>query len=660
MKNTFIKLLVTLLLIISISAKSQDYSKNKVVPLTAVVSNSPPSITLNWTENTSRGNYYIIKRKVKGKNVWNSTTVTLNTGNTTFTDYRAVVGVSYEYTVEKTDDEAGNFVNSWGYINAGIEYQLDYNKGDMLLLIDADVSEAISTKVNELKNDLYKDGWMVTTVNVKSSLSAIEVKEIIKSKYATLPNLKSLYILGHVAVPYSGNIMPDSHIDHFGAWVADSYYADLDGVWTDNAVNNTMARGTINDNVPGDGKFDQSYIPSKLELEVCRVDFSKLTSFKLTESELIQKYLTKAHEFKVGNYVPKEQGLYDNEFPTLDEGLAQNAIRNFTPFFGEENLKEIGYFQSLTSDSYLWSYGCGGGSDSAAAFLNYNATAGIDVVLLTSDIVKTEAEAVFTMLFGSYFGDWNKYNNLMRAMLANGKTLSVAWAGRPNMHYHTMALGENLGYSAKMSMDKDSGYRNTYHGKEQTHVSQLGDPSLRAYYVKPASDLSITVNTNSTDIYWTASNDKTINGYNVYRKTTNSLWSKLTTNIVTTTNYKDENVNSEYEYEYMVKAVKLKTNSSGSFYNESLGSILENNLSVTENKLMKINISPIPVNNTLNISSEYIITKTIVKSTTGATVLSKKTHSKVLHLNVNNLNSGVYLLIIETKKGNIIKKIIKN
>mgnify|MGYP000013517969 CR=1 FL=1 len=34
-------------------------------------------------------------------------------------------------------------------------------------------------------------------------------------------------------MPYSGNIYPDGHTDHRGAWPADTYYGDIDG---DNVV----------------------------------------------------------------------------------------------------------------------------------------------------------------------------------------------------------------------------------------------------------------------------------------------------------------------------------------------------------------------------------------------------------------------------------------
>lgn len=45
-----------------------------------------------------------------------------------------------------------------------------------------------------------------------------------------------------VPVAYSGDINPDAHNDHKGAWAADIFYGDLDGRWTDTLINNTSAR----------------------------------------------------------------------------------------------------------------------------------------------------------------------------------------------------------------------------------------------------------------------------------------------------------------------------------------------------------------------------------------------------------------------------------
>ena len=61
------------------------------------------------------------------------------------------------------------------------------------------------------------------------------------SHAAAHADLESVFLLGHVPVPYSGQINPDGHSNHVGAWAADVYYGELDGNWTDVTVNNTSA-----------------------------------------------------------------------------------------------------------------------------------------------------------------------------------------------------------------------------------------------------------------------------------------------------------------------------------------------------------------------------------------------------------------------------------
>ena len=651
------KYLLLFIFLISITLNAQDHPNNKVVPLSAVVSDNPVSITLNWSENTANGGAYLIKKKLKGDDTW-IFLANVNTGITSYTDNSVSIGVSYEYSVEKVYSITNTHVYSWGFINAGIDVELDYNKGDLLLLVESNISTSLSNEIAQLKEDLYKDGWMVTTLSLDDNLSAIEVKDQIQSQYNLLPNLKTIYILGHIAVPYSGNINPDGHGDHKGAWPADVYYADLDGVWTDTSVNNYSASDSRNWNIVGDGKFDQNNVPSKLELEVCRVDFHHMSMFSSEDVSLIKKYLDKAHNFKIAAYVPQEQGMYDDGFTYMSEGFAQNAIRNFAPFFGTGNITPADYYASLTtSSSYLWSYGCGPGNNFYINTLKNNG------VLTTQDFVDTEFNSLFTMLFGSYFGDWDKSNNVMRAALISGKTLAVAWAGRPNMHYHTMALGESLGYSAKMSMNKDSGYSyNSVIGHEMVHVSQLGDPSLRAYYVKPPSELSVIENSNNNELSWTASTDLSLNGYNVYRRTETSLWEKLTLSFISTTGFVDNTITSDVEYEYMVKAVSLKTNGSGSFYNESLGTIVSEILPIYDYVISDIDISifPIPTYNTLNVTSKNLIKHIRIISVTGQIItdVSVNTHNKTL--DVSNTPKGVYFIFIETDKDVYYSKIIKN
>src|SRR5947208_12604142 len=108
------------------------------------------------------------------------------------------------------------------------------------------------------------DGWTVLRREVTRTERVLTVKGFITAVYnADAANVKALFLFGHVPVPYSGDIVPDGHMpDHVGAWPCDGFYGDMDGTWTDNAVNDSSASEARTRNVPGDGKFDQSTFPA--------------------------------------------------------------------------------------------------------------------------------------------------------------------------------------------------------------------------------------------------------------------------------------------------------------------------------------------------------------------------------------------------------------
>lgn len=652
------KRLFLLILAIASVAKAQDYAHDWVVPISATVVESPASITLEWTDNTASGTDFYIFRKVKGTSGWGSSIGTVPISTLTYTDNSISAGVSYEYLIQK---RAGLSLYSWGYINAGIKTELEYNKGDILVLVDSTFIVSLATEIQQLENDLYHDGWMVTTVGVNPLDTVTDVKALIQTQYNSLSNLRTVYLLGNIPVPYSGNLNPDAHPDHEGAWPADVFYADLDGVWSDNTINNTVAADTRNKNIPGDGKYDQSKPPSALELEICRVDFHDLPVYTESEEQLLRAYLQRAHDFKIGAYVPQEKALFDQGgFAGYQEGFAQNGIRNFVPFVGASNLAEVDYFSSLTTESYLWSYGCGAGSYTSAGGLD-NGTS-----LTSSELAATDMEAVFTMMFGSYFGDWDKTNNLLRCALANGKTLSISWAGRPNWHYHTMAQGDHLGTAAIMSMDLNTDYISLDLGGgfvtgEGVHVTQFGDPSLRTYYVEPASNLTVTNNSNDADLSWTASTDVSVDGYNIYRRTATSLWSKVNSSIITATSYTDNTIPVGDDYEYMVRAVKLKTNASGTFYNESLGTNGTANFTVAIPELadVELNVYPVPVTDVLNISSNVQLLNVTIYNAAGQQMVYEQLSSNIATIETTDFAPGMYLVKVMTESGEIQKKLIR-
>ena len=93
-----------------------------------------------------------------------------------------------------------------------------------LLLCDSSITTDIAANLQRLYADLVGDGWKVVRMDVSRSDNphdAVWVKSKIQQVYAEQADLKQVLIIGHVPVPYSGNIFPDGHSNHIGAWPAD-------------------------------------------------------------------------------------------------------------------------------------------------------------------------------------------------------------------------------------------------------------------------------------------------------------------------------------------------------------------------------------------------------------------------------------------------------
>ena len=114
-----------------------------------------------------------------------------------------------------------------------------------------------------------------------------------------------------------------------------------------------------------------------------------------------------------------------DSFRDHGEHFAYSGWENFISLLGAENIR-CAAWPNVKPGMNLWFYGCGpGGPQSMAGFGN------------TQSLVTTPLEAVFTMLFGSYFADWDTPDNLMRAVLAtDGGALTCGWAGRPHWYVH--------------------------------------------------------------------------------------------------------------------------------------------------------------------------------------------------------------------------------
>lgn len=469
-------------------------------------------------------------------------------------------GETKEYLVTKSSTT----LSGVGLIKVGREIPIMHHRGRCLLVVNQLIMDSLSENISQHLEDLTLDGWEVSYQVVSDTLAVPVVKEKINQWY--LPNYErsqSVFLLGHAPVPYSGNTAYDGHSNHYGAWAADTYYADMDGNWTDQSVNETSPTRPENDNVPGDGKFDQTYIPGgSVELEVGRVDFYNLPAFDASEIELTRRYLEKIHRYKMGRNPLPRRGLVENNFASFDEGFGQSAWRNFVPFFGGDQVMQGNYDIELDTAAYLWSYACGGGS--------YTSCGGVGT---TANLWATKSlKTAFTMVFGSYFGDWDSKNNFLRSALACGDILTNAWSGRPIYQFWHMGLGHSIGFSTRFTMNANSGYMGLNYGANAAHIALMGDPTLRLYYPEPTGLVEAIFHEGDVDLNWYPSPDAK-NGYAIYRKWESGNWETLDS-FVQDTFYTDICI-TPGNYTYMVKAIRLEETGSGSFYNTSLGTSMQ-------------------------------------------------------------------------------------
>ncbi len=555
------------------STRAQLTPRQYAVEVSAAIQTAPPQVSLQWPLDANATSY-TLSRKLLTATSW-TTLTTLAANSTGYTDGNVAVGGAYEYRVKKATTLG---ITAYGYISAGVDAPLVESRGKLILVVDNTQAAPLATELARLQQDLTGDGWTVIRKDVSRTATVASVKSLIKAEYdADRINVKAVFLFGHVPVPRSGDINPDGHDNHKGAWAADTYYADMDGTWTDSTVNDTSAERSDNYNTPGDGKFDQGQIPSDLELAVGRVDLSNMTCFSnktpsRSETDLLRAYLNKDHNFRHGLMnVPRRGVIADNFGDIYGEAFASIPWANFSAMFGAANniwLNYGYYFPTLKTQSYLFSYACGGGS-----YYTCDGIGGSD------DFALNDIQAVFTMHFGSYFGDWDNESNFLRASLGSGNVLTTTWSGRPHYFYHHMALGETVGYSVRLSQNNASGglYTPVNMGSRYVNTGLMGDPSLRLHPVLTPSNL-VGATGNGLVLTWTGSSDTAIKGYHVYRAANaNGPFTRLNSALLGATTFTDPAPLTGGVY--MVRAVKLESTPSGTYYNASQGAFYTNNVS---------------------------------------------------------------------------------
>jgi glucose/arabinose dehydrogenase len=590
------------------------------------------SVTLSWPKNDFRTEIHIARRvytnKPSGWGTWPEIYTVTNAATAaaagTFTDNNVTSGVHYEYQISALESAWDcpdgpvldtNVSNYWSYqyIDTGINVPLRDPRGNVVLLVESGIASSLSAELSRLQDDLILDGYKVfrhdvaaadvDTTNWKSAVVA--TRNLVKADYNTDTSADwSIFIVGHVPVPYSGLSSPGSHPENLGAHPADWYYADMtDSAWTDSTINsvdtssdpyNPSQSFAAQTNTPGDGKFDQSYVPSAPEMRIGRIDLRNMPAFGKTEAQLLKQYLDRDHQWRLKQFTVRDRAIVNlnNNLGLIYTGAPAESHDMYASFFGTTAQTDIAAWltSAITpSTSYLFSASHGNGHVTQ------------DLQIGTTQnfaSASTPLYVAFTSMYGSFYGDWDSSvltNIVLQAPLASaGYTLNNYYRELV-MDYDPTSMGEPTGQTLFQAAANRYNVSNWYTSygwifvtnpaavppttqttllpEQMTlYMSLLGDPTLRVRQVAPPTAVAVSPQSADNLITWTNSTDANIQGYNIYRAPANNLngFVKLNGSSPVTGSYRDVGAASG-SYRYMVKAVKLEQTQNRSYYNASEG-----------------------------------------------------------------------------------------
>ena len=570
-----------LIILCSVISFSQRDVKDFAIHLTAKIDSSNNyKIELNWQHDPQAIYYTVYRKGLNDKKFELVHEIDDNVDSFVDSSINFQKDRIYEYKVDKygewlnpNSNKEEDFMG-WGYISVGIEYQQKQIFDKILLLVDEFIYGQLESEINAFKKDLIADRWdvLIKTVPREENFDFEKVsqtKELVLNVYETNPDLRTILVLGRVPIPFSGFYTPDGHApDNRGAWPCDSYYADVDGIWSDDTISAFVPNFEWHTNTKGDGKFDNNFIPSDIEFEIARIDFFDLPFFEDDEITLFRKYFQKNSEQRHGRIDHPKEAIIDDGFEFAhNEMFASSPWMNFSAILGRESISyNIGMRSVLQERKFMLTSAIASGAISNIYLRAY-----------APDYAENNQYGIIGQFFGSYAIEWFTTNNMLRSALASQPSfLASYWGCRPYWYLHHMGLGKTIGYSYKLSHNNEGLYESNQDEDHlrQVHVTLQGDPTLRLFRNPPPQNVVAFYNPNAEPdrvrISWDR-NSPNEKYFVYYSEHLDSTFRRLNTFPINDNEFFHFGVEQEAGH-WFVSSLLLENVNSGSFWNESIGS----------------------------------------------------------------------------------------
>lgn len=547
------RILILFFVVCSIDEVQAQAPRDFTLPVSITILQQPYRIQLTWPIQSTATAFYFGRKSLSDTAFQLIDSIKTQANSATqFIDSNVAISQVYEYHIRvqlaSTTPNSRNI-----YVVTGTSIPPEHHRGAMLMLVDSTLADSLQTVIRSWHENLTREGWRVYQAQALRSNQAQHVpwvKSKIKQLYQQDPRLNTVLIIGHIPVPYSGRINPDGHPDHLGAWPADGFYGDMDSLWKDDTVNIATAARVANHNIPGDGKFDESHFYTN-QLAIGRIDLSNLPIMGASETALYQRYFVKNQAYRHRQVNYRRRALIQDNLTGFAERFSQGAWKSFSTLIGLDSITHNQPYGIMTADtaSYLFSYAASTGTYTSA-----------QTIVSSNDFAVQAHRTVFTQLIGSYFGDWDSPNNLMRSALAGlGGILTCQWGGRPQHFFHHMAIGKTIGYSTLITMNNKGQYFPHGFSLGRVHQSLQGDPTLQANYLIPQPKPSIQATAQGLHLSWPKHPEQGIQGYYLYRsRSVLDSFVRLNDQLILDTSFFDTPpLNGQYVY--FVRAARLDT-----------------------------------------------------------------------------------------------------
>jgi hypothetical protein len=477
------------------NALAADTVLKRSLALDGKITNNGESVEFNWSRASGSkvGRVSILRRELgqSGRSSWQDLASVRGFARI-YEDKDFRLGVAYEYQFFRPSKEQIDT----GYWVTGLNLPAEENRGMALLVVDESIADDLAPRLDRFMLDLAGDGWKVVRHDVPRGSDkdpvanlkdARKIRGWVRDQYnAAFYVPHALILVGRVPVVRSGKAAPDGHKPR--PLETDLFYADTNAIWLDDGLG-----VLIHNRVPGD----------HIEMQVGRIDFSRLGKGFADEVTLLKRYFDKNHNWRHGRQGDLRQA-YGNSGHLFVE---RNALRNIV---GPDNVVSGGHHDAGTRQPWLLGIDFGN-----SGYEKYTSPAPI--------------KAVFTINFGSGKLDFSRRRNTMKALMAQPwYVLSTGWGGRPAWQMHHLALGKSIGYSHLRTVNNGAASQGGLASREYTPtgnydwvnpiwVNLLGDPTLRPFPPESVRNLRARKSGNGVQLGWDATNSEAGVHYRIYR-----------------------------------------------------------------------------------------------------------------------------------------------